>query len=85
MKFSIKDFFSKCGEVRSFLQIWSHLLKKSLMENFVFVHCCYYNDLESNVQFYNNYYNSIILFNITILTENNKNLQKRTFAAYEIL
>ena len=27
MKFSIKDFFS-------FLRIWSHLLKKSLMENF---------------------------------------------------
>ena len=29
MKFSIKDFFSK-------LRIWSHLLKKSLMENFIF-------------------------------------------------
>ena len=33
MKFSIKDFFSKCGQIRSFLRIWSHLLKKSLMEN----------------------------------------------------
>ena len=31
---SIKDFFSKCDQIRSFLQIWSHLLKKSLMENF---------------------------------------------------
>ena len=29
-KFSIKDFFS------NFLRIWSHLLKKSLMENFIF-------------------------------------------------
>ena len=29
MKFSIKDFPEK-------LQIWSHLLKKSLMENFIF-------------------------------------------------
>ena len=29
MKFSIKDFFSKCDQIRSFLQIWSHLLKKS--------------------------------------------------------
>ena len=28
MKFSIKDFFSKCDQVRSFLRIWSHLLKK---------------------------------------------------------
>ena len=36
MKFSIKDFFSKCDQVRSFLWIWSHLLKKSLMENFIF-------------------------------------------------
>ena len=36
MKFSIKDFSSKCDQVRSFLRIWSHLLDKSLMENFVF-------------------------------------------------
>ena len=36
MKFSIKDFFSKCDQIRSFLWIWSHLLKKSSMENFVF-------------------------------------------------
>ena len=35
MKFSIKDFFSKCDQIRSLL-IWSHLLKKSLIENFVF-------------------------------------------------
>ena len=37
MKFSIKDFFSKCDQIRKKLQIWSHLLKKSLMENFIFV------------------------------------------------
>ena len=36
MKFSIKDFFSKCDQIRSFLRIWSHWLKKSLMENFIF-------------------------------------------------
>ena len=36
MKFSIKDFFSQCDQIRSFLRIWSHLLKKSLMENFIF-------------------------------------------------
>ena len=41
MKFSMKDFFSKCDQIRSFLQLWSHLLKKPLIENFVFcaVHC----------------------------------------------
>ena len=36
MKFPIKDFFSKCHQIRSFLRIWSDLLKKSLMENFIF-------------------------------------------------
>ena len=37
MKFSINNFFSKCGQILSFLRIWSHLLKKSLMENLFFV------------------------------------------------
>ena len=36
MEFSIKDFFTKCDQILSFLRIWSHLLKKSLMENFIF-------------------------------------------------
>ena len=37
MKFSNKDFFSKCDQTRSLLLIWSQLLKKSLMENFIFL------------------------------------------------
>ena len=36
MKFSIKDFFRKCNPIRRKLRIWSHLLKKSLMENLIF-------------------------------------------------
>ena len=37
MKFSIKDFFfSKGDQIRSFLRIWVHLLKKSFKENFTF-------------------------------------------------
>ena len=36
MKFSIKDFFSKCDQIRSFLRMSPHLLKKTLMENFIF-------------------------------------------------
>ena len=36
MKFSIKDFFIKCKQISSFLRIWLHLLKKSLVENFIF-------------------------------------------------
>ena len=37
VKFSIKDFFSKCDQIRRKLRIWSHLLKKSLMVNFIFL------------------------------------------------
>ena len=36
MKFLIKDFFSKCVQIRRKLWISSHLLEKSLMENFIF-------------------------------------------------
>ena len=37
IKFSIKDFFSRCYQIRRKLRIWSHFLKKSLMENFAFL------------------------------------------------
>ena len=37
MKFSIKEFFSKCDQIQSFLWILSHLMKKSLMETSFFV------------------------------------------------
>ena len=36
MKFSIKNVLNKCDQIRCFLRIWSHLVKKSLMENFIF-------------------------------------------------
>ena len=36
VKFSIKDVFSKYDQIRRKLRIWSHLVKKSLMENFIF-------------------------------------------------
>ena len=36
MKFSIKDFFSKYDQIRRKLKVWSHLLKKYLMANFIF-------------------------------------------------
>ena len=36
MKFSIKNIFSYCDQIRKKLQIWSHLLKKPLMENVIF-------------------------------------------------
>ena len=33
MKFAIMDFFRKCDQTTVSLQIWSHLLRKSVMEN----------------------------------------------------
>ena len=40
-KFSIEDFFSRRSQFRSSLWIWSHLLEKSLMENFIFMRFCF--------------------------------------------
>ena len=40
MKFSIKDLFSKFDQILRKLRIWSHLLKKYLMENFIFCAVC---------------------------------------------
>ena len=36
MNFFFKNFFSKRDQICSFLRIWSHLLNKSSMENFIF-------------------------------------------------
>ena len=36
IKFCIKDFLNKCDQIRRKLWIWSHLQKKSLMENIIF-------------------------------------------------
>ena len=44
IKFSIKDFFSKCDQIRRKLRTWSHLLKKSLIENFIFCAVDIFND-----------------------------------------
>ena len=32
----LKDYFGKCDQILRKLRIWTHLLKKSLMENFIF-------------------------------------------------
>ena len=50
MKFSIKDFFSKCDQIQRKLQICSHLRKKSLMENFTF--CAVYVVLWYSLSFF---------------------------------
>ena len=56
MKFSIRDFSSTCDKIRSFLRIWSYLLEKSLMENFIFcaVLTIYFFFTKPNLQNHNN-------------------------------
>ena len=51
MKFSIKDFNSKCDQIRNLLRIWSHLLKKSLMGNVIFL-CCEVFDKNTKSWYY---------------------------------
>ena len=48
MKFAIKDFFSKCDQIRRKLWIWSHLQKKSLMEKFIF--CAVYTEMSFSLR-----------------------------------
>ena len=46
LKFSIRDFFSKCDQIHSFLWIWSHLLKKFSFENFIFMQTSFLSFLD---------------------------------------
>ena len=54
MKFSIREFFSKCDQIRRKLRVWSHLLKKFLMENFIFCEVSHslFNDEVNHQQFH---------------------------------
>ena len=36
IKLSVKNFFGKCDQICRDLRIWSHLLRNSLMQNFIF-------------------------------------------------
>ena len=61
MKFSIKDFFSKCEEI-CFLRILSDLLKKTLMENFIF---CAVWLLSNQFRIINNYFFPLFSYPLT--------------------
>ena len=63
MKFSIKNFFSR------FLRIWSHLLKKSFMENFIF--CAVGNYLSSQDQW-------VIVFHLKTSQKHDLNMQNQS-------
>ena len=63
MKFSIKDFFSKCDQILSFLRIRPHLLKKSVKENFIFRAV-----IDTNFFTSNQYWKSKIISNLRYAT-----------------
>ena len=50
MKFSVKDTFSKCEQIRSFLLICSHLLEKFITGNFNFC-AVIFHDIDCHLKF----------------------------------
>ena len=56
MKFSIKDFFSKCDQIRRKLQIWSHSLKKSFTENFIFCAVYSYDEFGMKTRYWQRFF-----------------------------
>ena len=66
MKFSIKDFFSKCDQIRR--KLGSHLLEKSLMENFIFcvVGVRNSNFLQNTTQNSENIHEVILFYNFQL-------------------
>ena len=50
IKLFITDLFSKCDRIRSLLRIWSHLVSKSVMGNFI-VCAVYGNQVATVVSF----------------------------------
>ena len=73
MKFSIKDFFSKCDQICR--KLGSHLLEKSLMENFIFcvVGVRNSNFLQNTTQNSENIHEVILFYNFNL---NKKKPQK---------
>ena len=71
MKFSVKDFFGKCDQTHRKLGIWSHLLKKPLMQNFTFscrVNCAWYQTYSQ--RFLGDFTSDRIFIEIALFTQN---------------
>ena len=49
-KFSIKDFFGRCKQVRIFLRIFLHFLKISLTRNFIFLAVYITKSISKNIR-----------------------------------
>ena len=64
IKFSMKDFFNKCDQIRRKLRICSHLKKKYSMENFIF--CAVQNAYMRRLNGYlpRHHFNALSTFNL---------------------
>ena len=78
VKFSINDFFSKCDRICSFLRIWSLLVKKSLMENFIFCAVCSFESRKMKIS-----NRKICWSKEYILRLSAKKNRKKQFTSYE--
>ena len=82
VKFSIKDFFSKCDQNRSFLRLLSHLLKESLMETSFFVQW-YRFDFKKGSTIKHKYLFSHIKMGKDILTSGKTEIERNKFYHYK--
>ena len=90
MKFSIQDFLSKYDQIHSFLRIWSHLLKKSLMENFIFcaVFICIVSGYNQGIYSKKTVSSNCIKINLNerVLPKDHKNtLMKQTYPLHFLI
>ena len=67
IKFTIKDFFSKCNQIPRKLWMWSNLLKKSLMENFIF--CAVFLSCNDLVYAYLKFYDQDLFTHLWVMIE----------------
>ena len=77
--FPFKDFLSKCDQIRRKLQIWSHLLKKSLMENIFLAVCCDVQEKYSIFTLFN------LFFHLYTIHRTNKDEIKKLFFSVNII
>ena len=90
-KFSIKDFFSKYKQIHRKVRIWSHVLKKPLMENFIFcavrgVFCTVKeNEKQSAIMQDKMYGKNVIISRKTLFDRVNDDHESRTKAALVVI
>ena len=80
MKFSINYFFSKCDQIPRKLRIWSHFLKKSLMENFIF--CVVSMRLDNDISFENTRWNTQLYNKWIFVMKNEKKEEQKDKICY---